>query len=720
MQPGETSAQPVRRWLALAYLAAALLPLALGWTLAGFDQVGLDTPRLHSGDVLAPAIGFRAILEQPWFMHIARLGAPNQLELYDFPTIDNLQLALFWPLRYLIDDWVVLYNLAYLIGFSLIGLSSFAVLRALRMGPAPALAAATLFACLPKRFSIGQSHFSLTQFWQVPLAVLVLVWLCDGDRPLWQPGQTWRQTLRERRLWVALAACALVAVNSPYYTYFFGLLLIMLGIWSAAEHRRWSPLGIALALAAWTGAVFAVQLWPSLAYWVEHGSNQVAALRNPGEAELYGIKLIQLLLPVEWHRAPALHLVAHHYALNAPLVNENQATALGAVGSVGLLGLLARAVVRRHTRVTPALTLAMVVLASLLLASVGGLGAAINRWILPTFRVYARVSVFVAFASLAAIALAIHRLEQRRRWLPWVVAPCVLAFGIWDQTVPVDAAALDATRGKLRAMRTYVAQVEAKLPEGAQVLQLPYAQFPEQGKLVQMHDYEHLRPWLLGRHLRWSYPAIKGRVEAEWAKRVSKLPAVAMLAQLHDSGFSGIWLDRRGYADRGAEIEVQLNALLRQKPLVSSTGDIAFFTLPPPSTDPNVLDLAQHPLVLHVRSGCYGAEHEASQGEFYWCRAAGQLELANDAKVTRQARLLLAVQASAQPCPWRLSGPVLEHPLEQPRGQGSIDVPVTLPPGRHVLRFTANCPVEPLVNDSRQLVWRMRQPRLQELPQIVR
>ncbi len=716
MQPPAVPAHSDRRWIALAYVAAVLLPVAIGWKVAGFDQVGLDTPRMDSGDVLAPAIGFRAILEQPWFMSIARLGAPNQLELYDFPIIDNLQLALFWPLRFVIHDWVVLYNVAYLVGFALIGLSSFGVLRALRVGPAPALAAATLFACLPKRFSVGQAHFSLTQFWQIPLAVLVLVWLCDPDRPLWQPRQGWRTALRDRRLWIALAACALVAVNSPYYTYFFGLLLVMLGAWAAAEQRSWTPAGTALMLAAWTGVVFAIQLWPSLAYWLEHGSNQVAAMRNPGEAELYGLKLIQMLMPVEWHRAESLRLVAHYYALNAPLVNENQSTALGAVGSAGLLGLLGRAVVRRQPKVTPAVTLAIVVAATLLLATVGGLGAAINRWILPTFRVYARISVFVAFASLAAVALAIQQLEQRKRWLPWLVAPAVMAFGIWDQTVPVDAAALDATRSRLQAMREFVAQVEAKLPVSAQVLQLPYMQFPENGRLVQMHDYEHLRPWLLGSRLRWSYPAIKGRIEAEWAQRVSNLPVPAMLTRLSNSGFSGIWLDRRGYEDRGAQLEAQLTAVLGRQPLVDRTGDLAFYTLTPPSTDAKVLDLAQHPLVLHIRNGCYGLEHEPDQSEFYWCRAHGQIELANDAQVTRQARLRLAVQVANSPCPWSLRGPLLAQPAVLPQGMGWVDLPVQLPPGRHVLTFAAECPTEALVNDSRQLSWRMRRPTLRELP----
>ncbi len=715
MRTGDAAPRPLNWWITLAYAAAALLPIALAWFIAGYHEVGLDTPRLDSGDVLAPAIGFRAILEQPWYLTIARLGAPNQLELHDFPVIDTLQLALLWPLRFVISDWAVLFNLAYLLGFGLIGLVGFAVLRALAVGPALALVIATLFAFLPKRLSVGQSHFSLTQFWQVPLAVLVLVWLCDAERPLW-PQQRWRQALRDRRLLVALAACAAVATTSPYYTYFFGLLLGMLGAWAAAEQKRWAPLATAVLLAAWTGVIFAVQLAPSLAYWWLHGANQVAALRNPGEAELYGLKLIQLLMPIEWHRAPALHLVSSHYMLNAPLVNENQAVALGAVGSVGLLGLVGRAVVRRDTRTTPMLTLAMLVCACLLLASVGGLGAMINRWILPTFRVYARISVFIGFAGLAAVALALQHLERRRRWLPWLVAPALLAFGLWDQTAPVDAAQLHATRDHLQATRSFVAQVEAQLPAGAMVLQLPFAHFPEQGKLVNMHDYEHLRPWLLGSRLRWSYPACKGRIEAQWAEQVAQLPVPMLLEKLRDSGFSGIWLDRRGYADQGEDLEGQLRSRVTQPPLVSADGHYSFYVLPPPSSDTRLRDLAQHPLVLQVRSGCYGAETEPQQGVVYWCRRRGQLELANDAAVPRHARLQLLVEAAAPPCAWTLTGALLGQPVQFAQGRGQVDLSLTLPPGRHLLDFTTQCQGEALATDTRNLVWRMRRPTLREQP----
>jgi hypothetical protein len=59
--------------------------------------------------------------------------------------------------------------------------------------------------------------------------------------------------------------------------------------------------------------------------------------------------------------------------------------------------------------------------------------------------------------------------------------------------------------------------------------------------------------------------------------------------------FSGIYIDRYGYADRGANIEAQLAQLLGEEPLVSGDGRHSFFLL-----EPSMAAKIKEPAVLYV------------------------------------------------------------------------------------------------------------------------
>src|SRR5262249_30669510 len=127
--------------------------------------------------------------------------------------------------------------------------------------------------------------------------------------------------------------------------------------------------------------------------------------------------------------------------------------------------------------------------------------------------------------------------------------------------------------------RAYIRAIEATLPEGAAVFQLPYMIFPESQPIVNMWDYEHLRGYLHSRHLRWSYPAMKGRPQVEWLQRVSVQPVPEMVRSLATAGFQGIYIDRAAYLDGAAALEAELRAVLKVQPLVSPDRRLCFFPL---------------------------------------------------------------------------------------------------------------------------------------------
>ena len=111
------------------------------------------------------------------------------------------------------------------------------------------------------------------------------------------------------------------------------------------------------------------------------------------------------------------------------------------------------------------------------------------------------------------------------------------------------------------------------------IFQLPYIVYPEDPTPKKMGSYGHFKAPLHSRCQRWSFGAMNGRSTAKWQKFVSDSSVPEMLLQLVYMGFKGLYLDRVGYADRGADIERQLSELLQAPSIISLNEDKIFWDL---------------------------------------------------------------------------------------------------------------------------------------------
>jgi phosphoglycerol transferase len=199
----------------------------------------------------------------------------------------------------------------------------------------------------------------------------------------------------------------------------------------------------------------------------------------------------------------------------------------------------------------------------------GGLAPAVSFLISPQLHAWNRLSVFIAFFALLAVALLLDRLRGRTAW---AVAAALLVVGALDQTTGAMTPRYDEVAAEWRSDETWVDQVDEALPEEAAVLQLPYVPFPSSPPVGRMVDYDEVRPYLHSDDLRWSYGAMKGRPEDVGDDIAS--PAAA--AQF---GFDAVAVDRFGYPDNGAAVEAQLRALSKREPIVSPNGRLALYRL---------------------------------------------------------------------------------------------------------------------------------------------
>jgi phosphoglycerol transferase len=140
--------------------------------------------------------------------------------------------------------------------------------------------------------------------------------------------------------------------------------------------------------------------------------------------------------------------------------------------------------------------------------------------------------------------------------------------------------------------------MEAALPEGGMVFQLPVMDFPE-APLPGIPSYDHFRPYLYSSQLRFSFGSMKGRERERWQHEVQQLlvegatvdqgakqirfkPANVRRAvdELEKRGFQALYLNRNAFPDRGRGLE---DALLEigydVPPIRSAVGDLTCIVL---------------------------------------------------------------------------------------------------------------------------------------------
>ncbi len=710
-----------RRSAPLAYAAVAALSIVAAIFTLRLWRADLRIPFDYDGDALLFSYLVKSLCDHGWIWNNPTVGAPSGFHLQDYAVSahDTGHLAVIKLMSLFTGDWALLFNLYFLLGFPLIALASLAVLRHFRVSFFPALACSVLYAFLPSRLLVAEGHLFLDVFFQVPLAVLLLLWTCGDDPPLSRDraGSPWPAfDLRRRRSLVALAICLLLASTSSYYAFFTICLLAAGSAWASWERRSRRNVLSGFALIGAIVVGLFVNGLPSIAYHHRHGPNPHVGERFSREAEVYGLKITQLLLPVPEHRLPPLAQIKRAYDATAPLNGESATTSLGTAGAAGFLLLLGVIIARRKPSWAPEellRPLAVLTLLAVLLGTIGGFGSLLAYLLTPQIRTYARLNAFIGFFALFAIALLLDRVARRSPNGARVAAAAVLGLGLLDQATPAAVRDYAATKRTYQSDGAFVHQQEAQLPAGAAIFQLPFSPFPEPPDVHAMPAYAQLRPYLHSRTLRWSYPAMLGRGGDAWTRAVAQRDPPGMLAALSDADFAGILLDRRGYEDRGAALEAALRPLLAIE-AESPDGHLAFFPLAnykrardagqSPEQQARNRDQALHPLGVILGDGFYELERGPTH-TFRWARAHSELWIENESSVPRRISLSMTLAAAQAPAHLHVRGDILNIDLDLPPGGTRFTPSADVPPGHHAIRFDCDGRRLDAPIDPRSLVW---------------
>jgi phosphoglycerol transferase len=536
-----------------------------------------------------------------------------------------------------------------------------------------------------------EHHIQYSVCYPAPLLVMVALWVC---------ADSWSRS----RALAAVAVCMLVASTGGVYFAFFGcFLLLVAATYSALGGRRGATL-VGLGLAAVTALTLVANLSPSILYRRAHGDVGVTR-RLPEQAEIYGLKIAQMVLPITGHRLEGLAALKDRYNGN-PLINENDSATLGAVGTVGFIGLLG-VLVRRKSRRLPGDAvldhLSVLNLGALVFGTMGGLGAVFAICVTPQIRHYNRISLFIAFIAFAAVAVWLERLVRRldrsrgRRVLARLLIVAIVTLGLLDETSPSSVSDYEGERAQYENDRAFVRRIEAELPPDAMVFQVPFVPFPENGRQQRMFDYDQARGYLHSRRLRWSYAAMKGRETAAWQALVASMAPREMAETVALVGFRGIWVDRQGYPDDAAALafEAELGRMLGVTPIVGGNGRLSFFSmvdywrrLRQGLTQEEIArwrNVARHPVQVEWGRG-FVLPHGLPEMASRWGKAVAQLSLRNDSRYPQRTTVHMVISGAGEGT-LRVTSPLVSEVLPIDSTPLTVTWGVEVPPGTFTIRL---------------------------------
>jgi len=161
------------------------------------------------------------------------------------------------------------------------------------------------------------------------------------------------------------------------------------------------------------------------------------------------------------------------------------------------------------------------------------------------------------------------------------VAVCMVI--VWDEVPrPPTKEEMATIARQIDSDRAFAAKMEAALPAGAMVFQLPIMAFPE-APVPGMTPYDHFRPYLFSKNLRYSFGSMKGRPREAWQQELGKRSLDEAVAEIEKRGFAAIFINRNGFPERAQPIEKALRTMGYSKPpIVSATGDLVCIPLEKP------------------------------------------------------------------------------------------------------------------------------------------
>ena len=576
--PDSNNSRPagVCTWSELGALALLLSAVVFSWCAANakWDALSWQQPSAYSApvtsDILGTLAGIKAasdghFLPMLW-KNIPELGAPGGANWNDYPITEEIPLFMEGVLARVFGLFAGL-NLSLLICHLLAAGVFYGVARFSGCEKKWSFVGSLAYGLAPFVFAESPHHITVAAVWHVPLFIPVWRWISTGAGIA-----PW-----SRRFWISAALAFLAGTQNVYYTNIFCQLTLLGGLVVFIRTRSVPALQACLGIILAAALAFGLMNLDSWTYRLVHGPNVGAVVREYKWLEIYGLKIVDLVVPPITHRSDLLAGFAFQHRTGAPLQDEG--SYLGILGLLSL-ALLILTTVAAFIRKSQIPIEAWQVSWVLVVFTTGGLNAIAGALGFTMFRTGCRYSIVILAIVLmfAARWLSTLRLRSGFAGLLAVLA-ATLAF--WDQVPrPPDIKEREFVAFQMESDQEIVEKMEAALPASAMVFQLPIMEFPE-APIAGLSPYDHLRPYLFSKSLRFSFGSMKGREDTQWQKDLTGLTLEAAVAKLRGLGFQAILINRNGFPDKAKGMIQSLSAMGNSRVIESAAGDLVCVLLSP-------------------------------------------------------------------------------------------------------------------------------------------
>ena len=254
------------------------ISLGQGFDFDIIDSLGGDG---FLGLALAKGINEHGILGA-WFNN--RIGMPDGSSLIDFPSVGNIDLIIMWIISWFTDSDTQIVYVFLILSFSLDGIAMSILMRKLNFNREVSFVFSCLFSFAPYHFYRYLGHMSLILYISIPIALYLGGYIID--------------IINEDKKWKLVLISILLGMGYGYY-YAFGLIVLAVAYlvkFIRLENKK------EIVGQLWVSVVVLVTIFmgllPKLIYSIINGNNTEAGTRVFFEQEIYGLKIINLLLVV--------------------------------------------------------------------------------------------------------------------------------------------------------------------------------------------------------------------------------------------------------------------------------------------------------------------------------------------------------------------------------------------------------------------------------------
>jgi hypothetical protein len=206
----------------------------------------------------------------------------------------------------------------------------------------------------------------------------------------------------------------------------------------------------------------------------------------------------------------------------------------------------------------------------------------------PQLRSHARISIFIAFLALSAMALIGDKILQKdfslvKKNTIRFLFSAIFILAIFDQVGKItlfvpdsNARVIESNKAseKFFSDQYFVEEIEKSIPKKA-VFIFPIQTFPEAS------DYDCLTMYLHSKTLLWSAPSFRGRDSYKWQETFFTEGFDKFFVKIKNTGFSGVVVNRREYLEQKDFLTItsKLKSQALEPPITSPDGNWTFYKI---------------------------------------------------------------------------------------------------------------------------------------------